>query len=333
MLLGTYALGPLGLLLDPIARRNLAWTGIAVFSGLAWTALALRGVSLLDASTRPMILLGTLGLLALAAVLGGIAWSRAIWFGADSARRSRRWPPELLGFPPVAFVVSLVAPGLGFALAHRPGRAALTVLGVPSTVAAGLVLWRSQAIWQATSGVSPTLRLGLEAGFIAAAAVAVVGAIAWVAQALDGTVQVAGREGPRPLGTQLALALVIALVAFMGFLNPHEAARNLDGVAEGFQVDGYRILPVELTRVAVALDPGDPVYGLHLADRYEARGEDLAARSVRRELRERWSVVAGAETPQRQRVERVYTDYPDVPPDAQAMNPAQPGSPLPPPRP
>jgi len=325
LLLGTYALGPLGLLLDPIARKNLAWTGIAVFSGLAWTILALRGVSLMRAETHPVTLMLVLGLLVVASILGGIAWSRAIWFGADSARRSRRWPPPGLSFPPLAFLASLVAPGLGFALAHRPGRAAFTVLGIPSLVASLLVLWRSQGMWQAMATASPALRLGLEAFFIASGAVALVGTIAWVAQALDGTVQVAGREGPRPLGTQLALGLLVSIVALMGFLNPHQAARNVDGVAQGFQIDGYTILPVQLSRLAVILDPGEPLYGLHLADRYEAQGDVMAARSIRRDLHERWSVVAEAGVPQRRRPERMLTAYPDPPdlaPGHQGPDPA-----------
>jgi len=310
-LLGTYLLGPVGLILDPMARKRLGWSGLAVFSGLAWMAVALRGASLLHADTRPMVLAGVLGFLVVASVLGGLAWFRGVWYGADMARRSRRWPPPLLGFPPLTFLAGLLAPGLGFALAHRPARAALTVFGVPAVAASLLVLSRSQVIWEAMAGASPTLRLGTELFSIAAGCVAVLGAVVWVAQALDGAVLMAGREAPRPLGTELALGLLLSLVVLLGFMNPHQAAKNLDAVAEGFQIDGYSILPVETTRLATILDPGQPLYALHLADRYEARGDVLAARSIRRELTNRWSVVASTNAPERRRPERVLTAYPD----------------------
>ncbi len=275
-----YLLGPLAWITVARRSRPRTWLAdvLAVPAAMAWIAWRER-------AAEPLAL-------AAAAVLAlwlAAGWARSIaWARSPLVARSRRF--AWLANPPVVALLGLLVPGLGLMLARSRKRAAAAVWLVGPAAASWLVLANARRAW-------PGGGTALEIALATAAGIAVVTAIAWLVQALDG----ARRMLPsRPLGAAdvASAALIAALLLFAVTFRPAALARQLHTTASALQADGYRLIPLALCDAASALDPASAEYAADGARLAERLGMDSSAR-VRREAIDRrardWDRAAGPE--------------------------------------
>jgi hypothetical protein len=155
-----------------------------------------------------------------------------------------------------------------------------------------LVLWQAPALWQLSQAQGILAGYGdtLECMFLVIGAIGLFGALAWIAQALDGARLAGHRIGNpgQPRGDWAAAALIVAIVALLVTVKPSRVAETLDRFAVSARQEGLRIIPLQAARAAIRLDPSRPEYAVQAIEINEAMGRKDAALALRRELAERW---------------------------------------------
>jgi hypothetical protein len=283
LLVRAYSLGPLGTLLGGASRWEQVLAVLALMAGVFWVLLQLPPVAAgLPAAPRlaAMLLCGSF-------LLG--AWCRELVLAAGQHRLNPERLPAWMRRSATAGFLGLPVPGLGLLIAGRSGRAALAFFNAGLTVQALLIvvgLSRELGPW----GVSTAVEVWLAGAALAFA----LGALLWVASALDGARLLAGvQRRPRVVpADRYALALLLALVLFSAGFQPADFAGDLDGLAVTLQERGFRHLPLACELWALRLDPGRPEYALRAADLAGATDRPVLAGALLYSVRERWQVCA-----------------------------------------
>jgi hypothetical protein len=291
-------LGPIAAVLWlPTPRGRVRWLAISAvclaivvtLAGTGWPFLpgiveSSRGV------LKWLIIAPTLGF-ALASV-----WARA--FGLVMTNRKARLSAGMpwLRNPSVVGAAGLVVPGLGLLLTGHPRRGAFMFGLLAPLAAVALVLAHAPWLWAHRAAASNPGISGpvLEALFLLATGCAVLIALVWVIQALDGIRQAAPTPSPVASGL-VSVSLLAAIVMFSVGFRPVTVAEQLDSVGARLQLNGWRVVPLVLSETASRLDPATPEYLARAAKLHAALGQDKAARARRVLLAERaraWTTAA-----------------------------------------
>jgi len=292
LILLAYALGPLA----PVVMRQgrasivwgiLGWAGVPVWTLMLWRWQEIAGW--IEGGKLPFqIWLVGMGVLAL---LGILAWSRAVYLAGGDARffpeRMSEWflDPRIVGF------LALVVPGSGLLLTGASRRAALAVCNAGIVLVATWLLWHGPWLWRCNRSVADGIAPGrMEYLLLAALGVACLGGLLWIAGALDAVRRARERWAWESdlRGDWSAIALLVAFLAFFVTVRPSAVAQGLDGYARRLHRAGFHIVPLHATVLAMRLDSGQPGFALHAAQLYEAAGRSVEAELIRAELRRRW---------------------------------------------
>jgi len=303
-MLALYGLGGIAPLALRVGPRQFAWAALSVVALTTWVTLAwfwtpVRGMM---TSGRLPILPCLVGLV-LVHGLGALAWSRAVTRTVRDARFQPENLPRMLRHPGLVAALGVFLPGSGLAMAGRAVQAGLALWNATMVTFAALVLSHSSLLWtwNVKSGVDQMPPEFIEAMFLACAAITALGGLLWAGTALDGgrLASLARRSGRmRPpehflaRGDGLAVALVVALVAFAVTLRPGHLAHDLDSLASSLRWSGFRLVPLAMESGAAVLDPGLPQYAMRVAELHTEMGHPEKAQVIHDRLRERWEAYA-----------------------------------------
>lgn len=301
VLLAAYGLGGAAPLMLRTGARKFMWASFALLSLTCWVALlSHRGLvtNLIHSGRMPLV--PFLGGFALMHVLGALAWSRALRLATRDERFVPERLPEALRHPWAAASIGLVVPGYALAVGKRAWRAAFALWNASSAGLATLVLANAGMLWSwnKRAGVDALPRTFLEMLFIASAAVLALGALYWIAAALDGgRVLAAGRRTrsrrhPYLRSDAIALGLVVSMAGFALTFDASRVASDLDRFAGALHFSGYRLVPLSLESAAMRLDPGRSEYAIRTAELHVEMGHRQAAAEIQADLRTRWDAYA-----------------------------------------
>jgi len=293
LFLGAYALGPLAPVVQRQGQGSVVWGLLGVlglsFWGMTlwrWSDLSYR----LESGQIPFGLwLGTLGFLTVAA---GLAWARALWLAGRDSRFFADGVPRWLASPLPAGILGVLLPGSGLLLVGASRRAAGALLGFLTMLISVAVLVKSQWLWhlngQLLAGSIEPRRL--EQLFLAAGGLAFAGGMIWVASVLDGMrcglrVQGGAKTG---LGDWMTFLLLVVLIATYAASEPRSAARDVHNYSTALEGEGMQLVPLQLARLAVRLDPARPRYAMHLASLLQNDGKMVDAEILREQTRSYW---------------------------------------------
>ena len=287
-----YVLGPLYPLLARWSFGNIVWAllGLAMAGACAALVLYRQQFLLFAEGARPGML-PLIGGVSGVILLGFTAWARALAIAGWRMQRRTELP---LRHPVLVTGLGLLAPGSGMFLSGHPRRGALAFLMLgPVSVSAAILmyapwLWRFNQ--QLAAGRIP--RTALEAIFLAAALIALGGALMWFVQAMDGARHVSRAAGRVSHAQPVAAALLVALVAFPWMFRPSEVARTADRFAVAWRLEGLRLVPLALELGAARLDPAEPIYSYRAAELYDRLGQREQARELRAQLDVHWRSYA-----------------------------------------
>ena len=288
-----YVLGPLYPLLTRWNPSNIVWAVLGLVSLASCVGVVIYRTQILQRVERSGLgavpLLIMVSLIALAA---STAWARALFVAGR--RMQQRELLAGLRHPSIVALVSLVFPGLGlFATGHpRRGAHALWIFG--PMAAAAFMLYHAPWLWKLNQSLDAGRipRLALEVLFVLAVATVIGTIFAWIIQALDGARLVSRATGRVSHGQAVALALLIAVLAFPFAFRPARVAQDLDRFAGAFHLDGLRLIPLAMELGAAKLDPREPLYTYRAAELFEKLGAKRQARELREGLRAQWSAYA-----------------------------------------
>lgn len=282
--LRAYILGPVNLVLWPGGKRRAAW---AIVGAVAMVAVACLWIwwqpfsEIAARDGRGAVLWASS--VALAVLLLATAWARAVAASAPV----RRWP-RLLRRSIVVCAAGLALPGLGLLVAGRPSRSAAAVWFLGLTAAAIMVARQWLEIAPLVSGGTDGLTARtFEGVLMVAAGCMVVGAMAWLVQALDGLRLSSAVRRSSTTADGLALALVVSLTVLVATYRPTALASDLESAAVKLHSHGLRIIPLVLYESASRLDPGTPAYLAGAAQLHDELGSSETADARRELLRER----------------------------------------------
>jgi hypothetical protein len=235
----------------------------------------------------PALLAGVTGII----LIGLTAWARAL---AIAGWRMQQRTPIALRHPVLVTGLGLAVPGSGLFLSGHPRRGALAFWMLGPLMIGAVILMHAPWLWRLNQAltVGRIPRSALELTFLAAALSVIGGALAWMVQAMDGARQVSRMTGRVSHGQPVALALLFALVAFVGMFEPVAVGGMLDRFAVALQLEGLRVLPLVMELGAAELDPGQPMYALRAAELYERLGQRDRAQELRQELALHWNAYA-----------------------------------------
>jgi hypothetical protein len=291
-LIFSYLAGPISVLAPGRERRNRFWTGLALFSIILSIIVLViwNRQGFWSANDHPagVVLLSA----AVMAVLSGFAaWTKAVLSaGRHEASRLRRAPGWMRG-PLAAGFFGIVCPGMGLFVAGRVRQAAAALWMASLTVVSILVLSRAGWLWNFNlhAGIFSIERDTMEYVLIVAGVVAIIGALAWVGQVLNGirftSVGAGGIRNSRY--NWPAAALLSSVIGLLIFSKPAPVAEALDQWAEATGAEGMRIIPLHLSLASIHLDPSRPDYVIRAIDLYEENDDPTAAELMRRDLVER----------------------------------------------
>jgi hypothetical protein len=304
----SYLAGPYAILTTRRGRENRFWIVLAILSFTGAAVLFARANKIFASPHGAGIgFVVWLCIACLAAALGFATWAR----GAFLLGRHKGWLlrrlPAWLRHPGTAGALGLVIPGFGLFIAQHPRRAACALLAACATVIAALVLWQAPDLWRLSrAGILVGHGDILERIFLVMGTVGAFGALAWIAQALDGA-RLAGYraegapaprgegpsgrhgEGPsRRNGDWATVALVLAIAALPVAFKPSHVAETLARFAVSLRDDGLRVIPLAATQAAMRLDPSRPEYAVQAIELNEALGRMTAAMALRQDLADRW---------------------------------------------
>jgi hypothetical protein len=287
-----YLAGPYAILATRRGRESKLWVALAILSATGAAVLFARANKIFAAPHGAGIgFIVWLSVACIATALGFATWAR----GAFLLGRHKGWLlkrlPAWLRHPGTAGAIGFLIPGFGLFVAAHPRRAACALLAACATVVAALVLWQAPDLWRLSqAGILVGYGDILERIFLVMGAVGVFGALAWIAQALDGArLAGAGAEGPESRhGDWVTVALVLAIAALPVTFKPSHVAQTLDRFAISLREDGLRVIPLAAALTAMRLDPSRPEYAVQAIELNEALGRATKALELRRDLAERW---------------------------------------------
>jgi hypothetical protein len=291
-LIFSYLTGPLAMLALGRERRNRFWTGLALFSiNLSVIVLVIwnkQGFWSANDNPAGVVLLSA----AILAILSGVAsWTKAVLYaGRHGAAGLRRAPGWMRG-PLAAGFFGIVCPGMGLFVTGRARQAAVALWMTSLTAVSILILSRAGWLWNFNlhAGIFSIERDSMEYVLIGAGAVAIIGALAWVGQVLNGVRLASGvADGIRRARTSWpAAALLLSVIGLLVFSKPALIAEALDRGAEATSTEGMRIIPLHLSLASIHLDPSRPDYVIRAIDLYAENDNTAAAELMRRDLLER----------------------------------------------
>jgi hypothetical protein len=287
LLLGlTWLLGPAALLLTPDGRRHHGWLTLGIASALAGALITLVPYSRFVPVTTLATPLAWSTLAVLATIGGFSAWARAVQFAAAQVpppHRQNRW----LRSRPAVCVLGLVAPGCGMLVGGNRWHASLWLWALWPAALGVAVLRNAMDMWRHLATTVPDRAAAdlLEFSILMAAAAVVLGALAWLVQALEG----ARRLAPAPAlarghGDWFAVALGVSCAALAVAGNPERAARNLGDAALVLQAEGFSVIPLQLSLAADRLDSAHAEYAVTAIALHEIRGDEQGAKALRERL-------------------------------------------------
>lgn len=298
LLLLLYCTGPFAILATSRGRKSRPWVLAAVLSVLVglvtlsqWNAF----VSATDSGSREAVI--TL-VAACVSIVGIFAvWARGVFLiGRQEGARVRRIP-EILKRPAGTGILGAVMPGLGLLISGRSRRAAAVLWMVCMTLVSALILSQADWLWRFNSqaGALATEGRTLEYLFVALAACALLGAVSWLAQALDGMHNAAkgnGRVAAMRAGAAITILFASFVVAGLA-LEGRDLAAGCDDAAGIMHEEGLEVVPLILAEAAMRLDPSLPAYTARAIALHEAAGNDGTALVLRRSLVDRLEPCIG----------------------------------------
>lgn len=289
-----YALGPLTLVFMRRSRGGLIWASLGLLSIAAWTAfLANRPELLGRAQMTSAGVISLIAALSVVTLLGFIAWGLAVLEAGRGNRFIRERLRGPLPHPALIAVFGLLFPGLGLLITGHPRRAAWAMGMVGPLAAAVAILAHAPWLVQLNRSREPRMPgRELELILLFSLLLALVAALAWLVQGLEGLRHAARLSGRMSQGTPFALALLLALAAFAIAFKPGRVAQDLDRFAVVMRLDGLQVIPLCMEIGAMHFDPSIPLYAARAAELYEELGMPENARSIREDLWVRWRSVA-----------------------------------------
>lgn len=295
-----YLAGPYSILATRRGRESKFWIALAILSATGAAVLFARAGTLFAAPHGAGIgFILRLSVACLAMALGFAAWARGAFLLGHHKGRLLKQLPAWLRHPWTAGALGFIIPGFGLFVARHPRRAACALLAACATAIAALVLRQSPALWRLSrTGILVEHGDVLERIFLVMGAVGTLGALAWIAQALDGARLAGYRAEVAPAahgestsgrhGDWFTVALVFAIAALPITFKPPHVAGTLNRFAFSLREDSMRIIPLAATQLAMRLDPSRPEYAVQAIELNEALGRFTSALAIRRDLAERW---------------------------------------------
>jgi hypothetical protein len=288
-----YLAGPYAVLATSRGRESLLWVSLSILScTIAAVVVALAGKIFAEPHADVTWYLAWLGATLVAVLFGFAAWARGVLLIGRHKGWLVRKLPGWLRQPAAALLLGLAVPGYGlFAIGHSR-RAGCALLAAGATVVAALLLWQAPPLWRLSQATGVLAGRGdtLERLFLACGAVAALGALAWVVQALDGA-RLAGERGESPLSPRrewASVALIMAIMAMLASFRPARVAETVDRFAISLRDDGLRIVPLYASYLEMRLDPSMPGYAVQAIELNEELGRSGEALAMKRDLADRW---------------------------------------------
>ena len=284
----SYLLGPFALLMWARDRKKPSWSFIAMFSGIGSIVLAWKWRAILAHGSSGSLLIPLVVLAGLLSLLAFTSWAKALHLAFASRTRSHTSWPAWMRSSWAVTSLGFLAPGLGLYLAGSYRRAVAAVWAFWPVFLAGVILAHAGWTWQwlRNSLHTPGSEEMFENLVMASVAVLILGCGGWLVQALMGlhrqtqlSRSVSGAHGDR-----YAVALLMAVVALAVLSPPADMASLVNEAGIRLHQEGFQLIPLQLTRSAHALDPGETSYSLQLAALHRERGEDEEADTVQRAL-------------------------------------------------
>ncbi len=288
-----YVLGPLYPLLTRWNPSNIAWAvlGLASLAGcvgvVIYRSQILRRVEQSGLGAVPL-----LALVSLITLAASTAWARALFVAGR--RMQQRELMAGLRHPSIVAAVSLIFPGLGLFASGHPRRGAYALWIFGPMAAAAFVLYHAPWLWKLNQSLHAgrVPRSALEVLFMLSLITVIGTVFTWIIQALDGARVVSRATGRVSHGQAVALALLIAVLAFPFAFRPARVAQDLDRFAGAFRLEGLRVIPLVMELSASKLDPREPLYTYRAAELFEKLGQRGLAYELREDLRAQWSAYA-----------------------------------------
>jgi hypothetical protein len=289
-----YLAGPYAILTTRRGRESRFWVSLAILSCTAAAITLARADKIFSGphGTGTIFLLWLL-LACFASVAGFAAWARGVLLLGRHKGWLLRRLPAWVGHPGIAGIFGLVVPGFGLFITEHPKRAACVIMTACSTAVSALVLAQAPALWRLSQAAGPLAGQGyaLEQVFLVMGAIIVLGAFAWIVQALDGA-RLAGHRtdgvAAQLHGDWAAVALIMAIMGLLVTFEPSQVAETLDRFAVSMREDGLRVIPLYASYAAMRLDPSQPAHTVQVIELSEDLGRLDAAFALRRELAEKW---------------------------------------------
>jgi hypothetical protein len=288
-----YVLGPLYPLLTRWNPSNIVWAALGLVSLASCVGVvAYRSQILRRVEQSGLGVLPLLTLVSLITLVASTAWARALFVAGR--RMQQRELLAALRHPSIVTAVSLVFPGLGLFASGHPHRGAFALWIFGPMAAAAFLLYHAPWIWKLNQSVDAgrVPRTALELAFMLSLVTVIGTFFSWFIQALDGARVVSRATGRASHGQAVALALLIAVLAFPFAFKPARVAQDLDRFAGAFRLEGLRLIPLALELSAAKLDPREPLYTYRAAELYEKLGQKGHAYALREDLRAQWSTYA-----------------------------------------
>ncbi|MBK8164929.1 MAG: hypothetical protein IPK64_03075 [bacterium] len=282
----TWACGPAALLLTVEGRRHRGWLALGILATLALVLLALVPYARWVAWTGLATPLAWSSLALLATIGGFSAWSRAALLAGGHLPPVHRLPRLLRSRVGVG-ALGLLAPGCGLLAGGSRWHAVLWLWALWPAALGVLVLRAGAGMWQHLSATIPDRGATdlLEHVLMLATACVVLGAIAWLVQALEGARRVAPVPAlGRGRGDWFAVALGLSCLGLAVGGSPGRAARQLGDAAAILQADGLSVIPLRLAQAADRLDPARAEYAVLAIALHEQRGDANRAAALRERL-------------------------------------------------
>ncbi len=288
----SYLAGPLSILATRRGRRSRLWVGLSIFSVILAIIVIWMWMGLSCWSTRENPVGAVILLAAAVSVISGFsAWTRAVVLAGRYEGPRLRRSPDWIRRPLAAGLFGIICPGMGLFVAGRSKYAAVFLWMACVTVIS--LLFLSKAIWlwnfNAYAGAFAVRPDTLEYVLIITSAVAVLGALAWVVQVLNG-VRLAGRVSNRKTVSRknwASVMLLSSIIAFSALSRPTMIAEALDRGAAVASSEGMRIIPLHLSLAAIRFDQSRPGYVIKAIGLYEDYGDQVTADVMRRDLIDR----------------------------------------------
>lgn len=282
----TWLCGPAALLLTPAGRRHRGWLALGLSATAAGAFLLVVPYARLVAWTGLSTPLAWSSLAALATAGGFSAWARAVLLAGTRLPPPHRLPRLLRSRAGVG-AIGLLAPGCGLLAGSGRWHAALWLWALWPAALGAMALRAGPDMWRHLATTIPDRAATdlLEHALLLSAVAVLLGALAWLVQALEGARRVAPVPAlGRGRGDWFAVALGLSCLALAVGGSPGRAARHLGDAAAILQAEGLTVIPLHLAQAAQRLDASRSEYAVLAIALHEQRGDAARAAAVRDRL-------------------------------------------------